>query len=140
MHKKNSTEIGYLIRTKDLNSGDYTHSMLSIKSLTNRNKDTELKDLIWGNRSLGALFEDAGYKAVPAPNKTSPGKDKYFSGGYITATHGSWYGGMVDAIQLEIPSEIRRDGGLLMRKLFSSRLAQILATFFSRNYEEMNSA
>jgi len=136
VHKKNSTEIGYLIKPKDLNLGNYTNSNLSIKALVTRKKVT-VEEYIWGSRSLGALFEDAGYKAVPSPNKTSPGKDKYFNGGYITSTHGSWYGGLVDAIQLEIPGEIRNDGGKSLRKHFSSNLARILATFFSKNYAEL---
>ena len=135
-HKKNRTEIGYLIKPKALNLGNYTNSNLSIKALVMRKKDT-VEEFIWGSRSLGALFEDAGYKAVPSPNKTSPGKDKYFNGGYITSTHGSWYGGLVDAIQLEIPGEIRNDGGKSLRKHFSSNLARILATFFAENYEEL---
>ena len=135
-HKKNRTEIGYLIKPKALNLGNYTNSKLSIKALVMRKKDT-VEEFIWGSRSLGALFEDAGYKAVPSPNKTSPGKDKYFNGGYITSTHGSWYGGLVDAIQLEIPGEIRNNGGKSLRKHFSSNLARILATFFAENYEEL---
>jgi len=135
-HKKNETEIGYLIKPKDLNLGNYTNSKLSIKGLVTRKK-VSVEEYIWGCRSLGALFEDAGYKAVPSPNKTSPGQDKYFNGGYITSTHGSWLGGLVDAIQLEIPGEIRNDGGKSLRKHFSSNLARILATFFSQNYEEL---
>jgi len=136
VHKKNSTEIGYLIKPQDLNLGNYTNSNLSIKALVTRKK-APVEEYIWGSRSLGALFEDAGYKAVPSPNKTSPGKDKYFNGGYITSTHGSWLGGLVDAIQLEIPGEIRNDGGKSLRKHFSSNLARILATFFSKNYAEL---
>jgi len=138
-HKKNTTEIGYLIKDEDLNSGEYAHSKLSIKALVTRNKETaELKDFISGNRSLGALFVDAEYQAVPSPNKISPGKDEYFNGGYITSTYGSWYGGLVDAIQLEIPGEIRTGGMWPLRRDFSIDLAHILATYFSRNYEELD--
>ena len=135
-HMKNRTEIGYLIKAEDLNSGNYRKGNLSIKSLVSRNKETaELKDFICGNRSLGALFDETEYQAVPSPKKPSPGKDKYFNGGYITSTYGSWDGGLVDAIQLEIQSEVRTGGGWPLRENFSKELAHILATFFSRNYD-----
>jgi len=136
-HKKNQTEIGYLIKPADLNSGNYTKGKLSIKALVSRNNETaELKDFICGNRSLGALFDESEYQAVPSPEKPSPEKDKYFNGGYITSKYGSWDGGLVDAIQLEIQGEVRTEGWP-MRKHFSIKLAHILATFFSRNYEKL---
>jgi len=138
-HKKNTTEIGYLIKPADLNSGNYTKGKLSIKALVSRNNETaELKDFIRGNRSLGALFDETEYQAVPSPKKPSPGEDKYFNGGYITSTYGSWKGGLVDAIQLEIQGEVRTGGGDPLREHFSIKLAHILATFFSRNYENLD--
>jgi len=138
-HKKNETEIGYLIKPADLNSGKYTKGKLSIKALVSRNKETaELKDFICGNRSLGALFDQTEYQSVPSPKKPSPGKDKYFNGGYITSTYGSWDGGLVDAIQLEIQGEVRTGGGWPLREHFSIKLAHILVKFFSRNYENLD--
>ena len=44
--------------------------------------------------------------AVPSPRQPSPGKDKYYRGGYITQNHGSSNGGVVDAIQLELPVDL----------------------------------
>ena len=74
-------------------------------------KKTKLNDFLFGKESLGALFEAAGYRAVPSPRQPSPGKDLYFRGGYTAQVHGSRDGGVVDAIQLEFPGEIRIDGG-----------------------------
>ena len=134
-HKKNSTEIGYLIKKAALNSGKFANSELSIKSLVRR-ENIKLDDFLFGQRSLGALFEESGYKAVPSPRQPSPGPDLYYRGGYTTQVHGS-KGGVVDAIQLEIPGEIRMDGGEGVRTQFSTTLATILERYFSTNYEKL---
>ena len=133
-HKKNSTEIGYLIKKAALNSGSFGNSELSIKSLVGR-KNAKLDDHIFGKESMGALFENAGYKAVPSPRQPSPGTDLYYRGGHTTQVHGSRDGGVVDAIQLEIPGEIRIDGGKELRQQFSRKLAEIIDNYFSKNYQ-----
>ena len=135
-HDKNTTELGYLIKKAALNSGNYDNSELSIKALVRR-ENADLDDYIYGRKSLGALFEDAGYKAVPSPRQPSPGTDLYYRGGYTTQVHGSRDGGQVDAIQVEIPGEIRIEGGKKLRKQFSTSLANILEKFFSANYETL---
>eukprot|EP00092_Neocalanus_flemingeri_P053518 GFUD01062920.1.p1 GENE.GFUD01062920.1~~GFUD01062920.1.p1 ORF type:complete len:299 (+),score=59.07 GFUD01062920.1:41-937(+) len=132
-HKKNSTEIGYLIKKSALNSGDFGYSELSIKSLVRR-KNAKLDDYIFGKESLGALFESSGYRAVPSPRQPYPGSDLYYNGGYTTQVYGSRDGGEVDAIQLEFPGEIRIDGGEGLRNQFSSALAYILDEYYSNNY------
>jgi hypothetical protein len=135
-HKKNSTEIGYLIKKAALNTGSFANSKQSIKSLVRR-ENIELDDFLFGQRSLGALFGEAGYKAVPSPRQPSPGPDLYYRGGYTTQVHGSRDGGVVDAIQLEIPGEIRMEGGEGLRTQFSTTLATILQKYFSTNYEKL---
>merc|ERR1719320_2265777 len=134
-HGKNSTEIGYLIKKSQLNSKNFTGSEIGIKSLVVRKK-AKLNDFIFGKRSLGSLFEGAGYRAVPSPRQPSPGTDLYYRGGYTAQVHGSSHGGVVDAIQLEFPGEIREDGGKDGRLQFSNKLAEILEQFFSANYAE----
>ena len=132
-HGKNSTEIGYLIKKAQLNSKNFTGSEIGIKSLVAR-KNAKLSDFIFGKRSLGSLFEGVGYRAVPSPRQPSPGTDLYYRGGYTAQVHGSSHGGVVDAIQLEFPGEIREGGGKVLRKKFSTAVAQILQQFFSNNY------
>merc|ERR1719153_1376074 len=131
-HKKNSTEIGYLIKKAALNSGNYDKSDLSIRSLVRR-KNADLDDFLFGDESLGALFEAAGYKAVPSPRQISPGTDLYYRGGYTTQVHGSKDEGVVDAIQLEIPGEIRKDGGKKLRTQFARELAEMIKSYYDKN-------
>jgi hypothetical protein len=115
-----------------LNSGKFANSELGIKSLVSRKK-AKLNDFIFGEKSLGALFESAGYRAVPSPRQPSPGTDLY-SGGYTAQVHGSRDGGVVDAIQMEFPGEIRIDGGKNTGHQFSTTVARILQDFYSKNY------
>ena len=80
------------------------------------------------------MFESAGYRAVPSPRQPSPGTDLYYRGGYTAQVHGSRDGGVVDAIQLEFPGEIRIDAGKTTRDQFSTAVAQILQEFYLKNY------
>jgi len=132
-HHQNSIEIGYLFKKSELNIKDYTSTVPSIKTLLERTK-TPTTEILYGEKSLGALFESAGFNAVPSPRQHSPGTDKYYKGGYITQTHGSNLGGDIDAIQLEVPAEIRHEGGEEYREHFSKELAKILAKFVELYY------
>ena len=121
-HKKNSTEIGYLITKEELNSGKYGSSELGINSLIKR-KNVTIDDFLFGQKSLGAMFESAGYRAVPSPRQPSPGSDLYYRGGYTVQVHGSRDGGVVDSIQFEFPGEFRIHGGKDVRTQFSTSIA-----------------
>ena len=111
-HGYNSTELGYLLSSDDLNAGDYDTSRSSINLLASENAAMTGDDLMIGPESFGAYLENEGFKAVPSPRENSPGSHDYFSGGYITKTYGSKNGGLVDAIQCETPYEIRSNGPL----------------------------
>jgi hypothetical protein len=50
--------------------------------------------------------------------------------------HGSRYGGVVDAIQLEFPGEIRIDAGKELREQISTKVDKILEIYYSGNYVE----
>ena len=52
-------------------------------------------------------MEETGFKAVPSDRQPSPSGDKYFNGGHITDMYGSRHGGILDAVQIETPSEVR---------------------------------
>ena len=102
----NTIEIGYLVSKADLNAGTYERlkkSDLSIRSLVERVGWQNGMDLISGNKSMGALFEKNRYTALPSNKNKSPGKRRYFNGGYTILRHGTNKEGKVDAIQLEFP-------------------------------------
>ena len=67
---RNRTEIGYLISKDPLNQREFDVKETSFRALVTRRKLD--KNLILGNESLGAFFEEAGYPAVPSPSR-SPG-------------------------------------------------------------------
>jgi len=130
-HKHGSTELGYLWKIEDLNSANYTRRP-SVRALMKRQK-LKPDDIISGPLSMGALFENEGYKAIPSPRQPKPGSGGYFRGGFITQTYGSDKGGVVDAIQIEVPKVIRFAEDPIIEK-FSKSLANILRTFYERNY------
>ena len=67
---RNRTELGYLISKQPLNDREFDPLKTSLRSLVVR-KNLD-KDFFLGNKSLGAMFEEAGYAAVPSPDR-SPG-------------------------------------------------------------------
>lgn len=134
-HQQNSIELGYLYKRVELNAADYSQTVPSVASLL---ASTQLspRELLTGSRSLGALLEEAGYRAVPSPRQECPGEERYYKGGHITQTHGSSTGGQVDAIQMEVPAEIRHEGGETYRTAFSKDLARVMAAFMELHYTD----
>jgi len=134
-HHQNSIEIGYLFTKKMLNNEDYTSISPSIASLIKR-RNISVPDILHGDNSLGAMFDELGYRSCPSPYQHYPGTDRYYKGGYITQTHGSNNEGDVDAIQLELPSEIRHENGQVCRDKFSRACARVLIKFIDTYYTE----
>jgi len=130
-HKQNKTEIGYLYSPSQLNGRDYS-SPSSAEALMQRTGMSP-PQLLYGEKSLGALFEELGYQAIPSPRQETPGRDKYYRGGYITQNYGSDKGGQIDAIQIEVQGEIRFASAPEVSQ-FSHDLARILAKYFTTFY------
>ena len=78
-HHQNSIEIGYLFTKTMLNEKDYGSISPSVKSLVTR-KNLLISDFLYGEFSLGAMFESAGYRACPSPRQVCPGADRYYKG------------------------------------------------------------
>lgn len=137
-HHQNSIEIGYLYTRGMLNHEDYSLVTPSVSGLIRRHQ-LKPADILHGGESLGGMMEEAGYRACPSPRQPSPGEDKYYKGGYITQTHGSSAGGEVDAIQLELPSELRHERGPELRERFARDCARVLVRFMEKYYACDNS-
>lgn len=99
-------EWGYLLSERDLALPD---SVLdrpewalrsSVRARALRDGDQPFSALLRGPRALGSLLQEAGFPGVPSRSDPVP-DEHYFSGGFITAKHGSQAGGKVDAVQME---------------------------------------
>ena len=67
VYQQNNTMIGYLYRKEQLNSGDFNQSTpSSIQALINRT-GIPAEEFLFGEESLGSMFEKSGYRAVPSP-------------------------------------------------------------------------
>ena len=134
-YRQNNTMIGYLFNKQDLNSGSFDVEISSIRALVKRT-GLPVEQFLYGENSLGSLFEMEGYKAVPSPRQPYPAmeNEKYYRGGWITQIHGSREGGNIDAIQLEFPTEIRVEASEEERTKFGVKLAKNIEKFQSLFY------
>ncbi len=57
------------------------------------------------------MLEKRGLKTVPSPSYTGPNSGNYYSGGFITLNHGSFYttAKHSNAIQIELPFYMRQE-------------------------------
>ncbi|MDF1558758.1 MAG: T9SS type A sorting domain-containing protein [Bacteroidales bacterium] len=90
-------------------------------------------ELLHGLFSLGTMFTDRRYPAVPGIDEPYPFPGvSYFSGGYITSRHGSSKGGSVDAIQIECNQDVRFEE--TARNSFATAAAAIFLDYLIRHY------
>ena len=108
------TWLGYLIKGDEL---DLPDEELSTNAFKNKSSIRVLADssaygfinIVRGGTSLGTIMDSLGYACVPSVNDLGPAGSRYFSGGYITARHGSRDGGIISAVQVELPQAGIRD-------------------------------
>ncbi len=128
------TWIGYLLTSNELdNSNDYIDQNISINdvsiySLLNFSGQT-LSELLSGPSSLGALFENNNYTALPSPQSRSPEGMRYFSGGYNTFRYGTNRDFNFSSIQLEFPFQGLRDTPQ-SRNLFAATFVDLVQEYF----------
>jgi hypothetical protein len=131
------TWIGYLLTADELdNSNDYIDQNISINdisiySILNSSGQT-LSQLLSGPNSLGALFENNNYTALPSPESRSPEGMRYFSGGYNTYRYGTNREFNFSSIQLEFPFQGLRDTPQ-SRSQFSSIFVNLVHEYFLIN-------
>jgi len=109
-HAENWIELGYLVPSKKLNTGNYNANETSIhklhEKLLSSGRHVSIQQLISGPHSFGSLISaanDYSDMVVPSPKYPGPGSGQYFSGGYNVVRHGSRNGGEIDGIQIESP-------------------------------------
>ena len=128
------TWIGYLLTSDELdNSNDYINQNISINdvsiySLLNSSGQS-LSDLLSGPSSLGALFEENNYNALPSPESRSPEGMRYFSGGYNTFRYGTNRNFNFSSIQLEFPFQGLRDTQQ-SRNLFAATFVELVQEYY----------
>ena len=128
------TWIGYLLSSDELdNSNDYIDQNISINdvsiySLLNSSGQS-LSDLLSGPSSLGALFENNNYTALPSPQSRSPEGMRYFSGGYNTFRYGTNRNFNFSSIQLEFPFQGLRDTQQ-SRNLFAATFVELVQEYY----------
>lgn len=135
-HPEKWIELGYIIRGNNLDSGNFTSDMSSIRNLaaTLQNR-VEFDDLLRGPSSFGAMLETRGYKVVPSPKHPGPDGGKYYNGGYITRAYGSQEGGQMDAIQIESPRVLRGED---VSPAYAKDLAEVIVEFMRMHYNDFN--
>jgi len=128
IYRQNSTMVGCLFSKHQLNTGDIDPDKSSIRALVKRTRIPP-QQFLYGELSLGSMIERQGYRAVPSHRQPYPGEDKFYKGGWITQVHGSRDGGLIDAIQLEFPTEIRTEATDEERRVFGVKLAETIEKF-----------
>ena len=133
-HSHQIQEIGYLLDGHALKqSHEYLKSNTHKSSIYSLSKKYDIIDLMIGENSIGTLLEKSGYPSVPSHHNPAP-SGSYFNGGYTVLTHGSKNGGSIDAIQVEVSSNIRKQMHGHNMLDFSHALADSISSFHSHYY------
>ena len=135
-HPIQRLELGYLISATELAGTDAQLNALvaqtSVRALAQR-RSLALASLLRGPQSLGAMFEQEGFAAVPSPASPNPAGAEYFSGGYNTDRHGSRASGTIDGVQLEANFTGVRDNATSWQR-FATALVSVLDRYFTQYY------
>lgn len=138
-HPRARLELGYLLVDRQLALPDDSlilplhWKQSSIRSLA-ESAAASLAGLVRGPQSMGALYEQQGYEAVPSNRNPGPNRDPYFSGGYITERHGSRDGSTISAVQLETPWKGVRDTETHQRA-FADATVTVMMEFLRTFYD-----
>ena len=140
-HAEMWVEFGYLLTASQLAASDEElqqyEAVSSIKSVSGRHSSqSQFAEVLRGKKSMGSLLAGKGYPSVPSPEFPDPDGGNYFSGGYITATHGSRDEGTVDAIQIESPRDVRFEENGRDREVYARHLAESILEFYELYYPE----
>ena len=134
------TWLGYLIKGDEL---DLPDEELSTNTFKNKSSIRVLADssaytfinIVRGSTSFGTILDSLGYACVPSVNDLGPAGSRYFSGGYITVRHGSRDGGIISAVQVELPQPGIRDTEENWSS-YASAFATAVGAYYSYHLEQ----
>lgn len=116
--------LGYMLSNDQLNENDLSGPLFktSIESLCESNRNEGIR----GYTSFGTMFERHGLGiAYPSLANPKPESRIFYSGGHIIRN----YSAMINAIQVELPSDIRTGKNkLLNAQLFARTLVEYMKT------------
>jgi N-formylglutamate amidohydrolase len=134
-------ELGYALDSAQLNRPDATFDASGLIALSSL-RDLHARSgpalapsaLIRGPRSLGALYQAAGLRAIPSPQEPQPGANPFFAGGYIVRTYAAAPDTpKIDGLQIETYRVGVRDTAE-NRARFARITADVLAIFLREHY------
>ena len=133
------TWLGYLIKGHELDLPDEELNTVAFKDKSSiralaDSSDFAFVNIVHGETSLGTILDSLGYECVPSVNDPGPAGSRYFSGGYITARHGSRDGGIISAIQVELPQPGIRDTEENW-SIYASVFATAVNTYYGHHLE-----
>ena len=140
-HKIDRVEVGYRLQATTFRQSDDAiiaeaprlRSSITSIAANSRTGDSYAA-MHNGPNSMGGLLASAGIPAVPSPADRAPKPgDAYFTGGYNTDRHGSTKGGLIDAMQLEVPVDFIGDKPEDVQRV-AGIVATALAAYLERHY------
>jgi hypothetical protein len=139
-HAAQRLEIGYLLtgETLDLTDGelDTLSSEIdgsSVRTIARAQGAVPFAALLRGPTSLGTLFANRGFPAVPSAMDPSPRGAEYFRGGYNSQRHGCTDSGLICGVQIEANYNGVRDTPA-NRQRFAEATVGAVAEFLSRHW------
>ncbi len=140
-HTIQRLELGYTLSKTEIQLPDsalddqFYVDQSSIRALVGDNRmNLSHSELLRGKLSLGTLFEQRGYPAVPSLYDPFPlSNEPYFNGGYNTRRHSSLDSGSIDGVQIECNQSIRFN--VQNRLDFGDSLAEILFDFYELHFD-----
>jgi len=134
-------ELGYGLDSAQLNRSDATFDASGLITLSTL-RDLHARSgpaltpsaLIRGPRSLGALYQAAGLRAIPSPQEPQPDANPFFAGGYIIRTYAAAPDTpKVDGLQIETYRAGVRDTAE-NRARFARLTVDVLTPFLIEHY------
>jgi len=134
------TWLGYLIKGDELDLPDEELNTEAFKDKSSirawaNSSAFAFVNIVRGETSLGTILDSLGYECVPSVNDPGPAGSRYLSGGYITARHGSRDGGIISAIQVELPQPGIRDTGENWSR-YASAFSTAVNTYYGHHLEQ----